>query len=112
MKLRLISALVLLAVGACATPGPQWQKPNTDEAQQEADLALCRRAARDQVMRAYSPDRDVVRPIGPSTSIDDPMRQADQARRERAASDRNRTEMRMVDECMRERGYKPASAEK
>jgi len=90
--LRLFALSLALALAACGQV--RWHKPDTDDAALANDLAACRVAARDAMMRLYGPPQPQMgsghlggAPIDPSPA------------------DRQIREQQAVGKCMREQGY-------
>lgn len=89
--------LAALLVAACAAP--EWQRPGASPDQVREDLAACRAAARERMARSTPAAAPQVQ-LDPRFGATEPHRPAE----------RRLKEERLVDACMREKGYTLAPA--
>jgi hypothetical protein len=90
---------VLPALLAAACAAPEWHRPGAPPDQVREDFAACRAAAAERMARAAAPAAPQVQ-LDPRFGATDPYRPAE----------RRLEEERLVDACMREKGYTLAPA--
>lgn len=90
--------LALLALLAAACAAPVWHRPGASPDQVRDDLGACRAQARERMARASPPAPPVQ--LDPRFGATDPHR----------PGERRMEEERLVDACMREKGYTLAPA--
>ena len=89
---RLFAISLALALVACGAV--RWTKPGSDDATLANDLAACRVAAHDAIMRMYGPPQPA---FSSAQTAGAPV--------EPSLADRQMREQQAVGKCMREKGY-------